>query len=179
MLINDPNGNPVEVLGDGRLRTYASTQPEIAYYSLKGGTAYMWTASLDLGADKNVIWLRNDSLVQSLVIDIIQVSCSAAATVEVFTGTGNTAGGTVVTPVVLNTAFSKPAPSTCRHTNTNVDTGTGMSILSTHQLGAATKEEISYNSALHLALNGEIAVNVVGDIALTSVNILGYFHPIV
>jgi hypothetical protein len=54
-----------------------------------------------------------------------------------------------------------------------------LSIVSTHQLGAVTKEEISYNSALQLALNYEIAVNVVTDIALTSVNILGYFHPLV
>jgi hypothetical protein len=179
MLINDPNGNPVEILADGRMRTYASTQPEIAYYSLKGGTAYLWTASIDVGADKNVIWLKNDSLVQSLVIDKIQISCSAAATIEVFMGTGSTTGGTAVTPVVLNSTYSKPAPATCRHTNTNVDAGSGLSIVSTHQLGAVTKEEISYNSALQLALNYEIAVNVVTDIALTSVNILGYFHPLV
>ncbi len=173
------NGTPVEIFNDGRMSVKSSSHDEIAHYSAVGGTAYVWTASLDLGADKNVIWIRNDSLVQHLIIDKIQISCSAAATIEIWIGTGNTVGGTVVTPVVMNTSFNKPAPSTARHTNTNVDAGAGMSILSTHQMGVSTKEEITYNSALRLALNYEIAVNVVTDIALTSVNIYGYFEPIV
>lgn len=179
MQINDANGYSVEILEDGRMKTLAAMYPEIAFYSENAGTAYMWSASIDVGADKNVIWLKNDSLVQHLVIDKIQISCAAAATIEIFTGTGNTTGGTVVTPVVMNTSYGQAAPSTCRHTNTNVDTGTGMSIVSTHQLGAVTKEEISYNNAFRLALNYEVAVNVVTDVALTSVNILGYFQPIV
>ena len=172
------NNEVAIILSDGRQLTLATTISEMAYFSDKYGTAFSWTASLDLGADVNVIWLRNDSLVQQLVVNKLFVSASAAATVEIWTGTGNTVGGTVVTPTILNPKFNNTAPSTCRHTNTNVDAGAGMSILSTHQLGVAAEKTIDYDDALRLTLNTEIAVNVITDIALTSVTILGYFRPV-
>ena len=101
---------------------------------------------------------------------------SAASPLEIWVGTGNTAGGTVVTGVNLHVGSGNIAEATCRHTNTNVDAGSGMTLLSSHNVGATNEESVEYFGALMLDYLQEIAVNVVSDIALTTVNIIGFFN---
>jgi hypothetical protein len=176
MLIHGPDGNAAEVT-NGRLLTSSSILTHIASASLLGN-AYTCAASVDVGADKNVIWLRNDSQEESLIIDSIIVSASAATTIEVFVGivpATSPTPGTIVLGTNMNIGNSNIAPATCYHTETSVDAGAGLTLLSTHQLGAVTKELIDYKGALVLPYYGEVAVNVLTDIALTSVNILGFF----
>lgn len=170
------SGNVTEVTKYGQLFTKATVEREIAYESERNATAYCWTASIDLGADKNVIWLRNDSRTHFIAIDKIIMYASATSPFEVWTGTGNTAGGTVVTGANLHIGSGNIAEATCYHTNTNVDAGAGMTILSTHQVGATNEESIEYGGALMLDYNQEIAVNVITDIALSTVNIIGWFN---
>ena len=171
-------GYAAGVTSDNRLRTYSGQESEIAFQSRVNENAYVWTMSADLGADKCAIYLRNDSDTP-LLIDKIFIWGSAAATFEVYVGTNKiTVAGTAVTGVNLNTESSEIADATCTHTETGADAGGTLTLVQTIQAGAAQKEIVEWNGALSLGRLGEIAVNVVTDIALTSVTILGYFQPI-
>ena len=140
------------------------------------GNAYMWAASVDVGADKNVIWLRNNSLTSDLIIEWISISCSAATVVEIFVGTGTTpTPGTTVVGTNCQIQNANIAPATCYHTETSVDAGAGLTLFTSHQTAITAKEMIDYDGVLRLKYYSEVAVNVITDIALTTVNILGYF----
>ena len=172
------NGYAAGVTSDNRLRAYAGQESEIAFQSRVNENAYSWTMSADLGADKCALYLRNDS-VTPLLIDRIFVWESAAATVEIYIGNSQiTPAGTAVVGVNLNTGSSQVADVTCTHTETGADAGGTLTLIQTIQTGAVTKEVVEWNGALVLDRLGEVAVNVVTDVALTSVTILGYFQPI-
>jgi hypothetical protein len=83
-----------------------------------------------------------------LLIDKVFLWASAAATFEIFAGTNKI--------TVAGTAVA----------GFNLNTG------------AVTKELVDWEGALVLGRLGEIAINIVTDIALTSVTILGYFQPV-
>ena len=176
MLITGPSGDTAEVF-EGMLKTLAVRMSHIAHHAILG-KAFSWTASVNVGADENVIWLRNNSQEELLIIDSIIISASAATTVEVFTGivpASVPTPGTVVLGTNMRIGHSGVAPALCYHTETSVDAGAGLTLLGSYQLGAVTKEQIDYKGALVLPYYGEVAVNVITDIVLTTVNILGYF----
>ena len=178
MILNDPNGTPVKVTTDNRMRAYAGQESEVAFQSRVNENAYCWTMSADLGADKCALYLRNDSEIP-LLIDKIFVWGSAAAVFEVFLGSNKIAvAGTAVVGVNLNTNSNMQPDVTCTHTETGADAGGALTLIQTIQSGVAAKETIEWSGALVLGRLGEIAINVVTDIALTSVTILGYFQPI-
>jgi len=140
------------------------------------GNAYMWNASVDLGADKNLIWLRNDSASKILIIEWITLSVAAAAVVEIFVGSGTTpTPGTAVTGVNTNIGHANCAVATCYHTETSVDAGAGLTLFTSHRCGVTAKEVIDYDGVLRLGYLKEVAVNIVTDVAGSSCNILGFF----
>lgn len=165
------SGSSAKVTSDNRIM--ASCLDEQLYQAIENETAYVWTASANLADDKNVIWLRNDSSTK-LVIHSVQISCSAAATVELWKGSGSTSGGTAVTGINMYLSSSESADVTCTHTNTNVDAGSGMTIFGTLQCPAT--HPLYVFGGMVLGLDDEIAVNVVTDIDLTSIQIIGYFR---
>jgi hypothetical protein len=178
MQINDPGGRPAKITEDNRLRTYAGQESEIAFQSRVNGGAYMWSMSADLGADKCGIYLRNDSDIP-LVIDKIYIYGSAAATHEIYVGSNKiTTAGTAVVGTNLNTNRDDTANATCTHTETGADAGGTLTLLQTVQAGASNKEVLDLDGALVLERLGEVAVNVVTDIALSSIAIVGYFQPV-
>ena len=178
MIVNAPNGTPAKVTTDNRLRTYAGQESEIAFQSRINENAYVWTMSADLGDDKCAIYLRNNSETP-LLIDKIAIWGSAAATFEIWAGSNKiTSAGSAVTGFNLNTASAKTADVTCTHTETGADAGGTLTLIKTIQTGAVTKEVVDWKGALVLSRLGEVAVNIVTDIALTTVTITGYFQPV-
>jgi hypothetical protein len=178
MIFNDPDGTPVKVTTDNRVRTYSGQESEIAFQSRVNGNAYIWSMSADLGADKCALYLRNDSDVP-LVIDKIYLFGATAATFEIWVGSNKiTVAGTAVSGVNLNTKYGTSANVTCRHTETGADAGGTLTLLTTIQVGATTKETIDFDGALVVERLGEVAINVVTDIGLMSASIVGYFQPI-
>ena len=173
MQINDGTGNGYAAKVTSDNRVLVSCLDEQIFQAIENETAYIWTASADWGGDKNAIWLRNDSSTK-LVIHSLQISCSAAATIELWKGSGSTSGGTTVTGINMYLSSSESADATCKHTNTNVDAGSGMTIFATLQCPAT--HPLTVFGGMVLGLDDEIAVNVVTDIALTSVQIVGYFR---
>jgi hypothetical protein len=169
-------GHRARVTDKNMLSTYSIIKTEIAYESEHNGRAYTWTATQNWGADKNVLWMRNDSVNQELHIERIAISCPAACLVQFFVGEGNTVGGVEVIGTNLNLASGNLADVTCRYSNTNVDGGTGMTLLGTVYAPALSTVSIEFLGTLLLPLNTEIAVNFVTDVDSSSVNLTGYFH---
>ena len=166
-----------KITEENKIIVEAVNEDKIAFESEVNKRSYVWSTSLNLGADKNVLWLRNDSSILNLNVDKIEISLSAASVIEIWVGTGNTVGGTTVTGNNLNRKNSSTlAIATCKHTNTNVDTGTGMTLLSTYSLDATNLDIINLRGALILGYLDEIALNVITDIDLISINLFGYFH---
>ena len=159
----------------GRLDVSARTDHRIYYSSRDDGLAFQWTAYQDWGADVNALWIKNDDDDRSLIIERVEVMAPAAVVWEIWVGSGSTTGGTVVTGVNLNRGSGKTAQATARHTNTNVDAGSGLTLLGTF-LGPASEVHVfDPHDSLILTTNQEIAVNIVTDVSTTAVNILGYF----
>lgn len=175
LTIKDPNGTSAFVDKDNRLKVAGSNASVAAAISDKDGEAYVWAATADWGADKNVLWLRNDSKTKLLYVDTIQCSLAAAAVVEVYVGTGSTSGGTAVTGVCLNRSKAHKAEVTCTHTNTNVDAGSGMTLLAHYHMPATTPQTVAFGGALILGYLDEVAINIVTDVAACYFNIIGWF----
>jgi len=178
MLIEDGKGSGyrAEVNQNNQLNVFSVTEKEIAYHSQFHGAAYIWTATADWGADKNAIWLRNNSTKDYLIIQQVTVSPAASCLCEIWVGNGNTAGGTAVVGVNLNRSSKKAADATCTHTNTNVDAGAGMTLLNSFYSLATFKEPMTFDGALVLGYYDELAVNLVTDVGITAVGIFGYFR---
>jgi len=177
-IIEDGHGSGYKAKVDesGKLRTYAVTEREISHESEDHGRAYIWAASADWGADKNAIWLRNDSTSLRLQIEELVVTAPTACVVENFIGTGNTVGGTEVVGTNLNRNSGSTANATCRHTNTNVDAGAGMTLLSHGLVAANTIQKFEVYGALILGYNDEVAINLVTDVGTAYLYIVGYYH---
>lgn len=170
------SGSKAKITSDGLLRTYTVSEREIAHESEENGQAYIWAASADWGADKNAIWLRNDDTNKILQIEELVITVPTAAVVESYVGTGNTVGGTEVIGVNLNRTAGKLASGTCRHTNTNVDAGAGMTLLAHGLVAANTIQKFEVYGALALGYLDEVAINIVTDVATSYVYIVGYYH---
>jgi hypothetical protein len=170
------NGYQAEVTNENKLTTYSTVKSEISFESETHGGAYVWTAYQDWGADKNAIWLKNDSITDNLIIEAITVGTPAACVVELWTGNGSTVGGTLVVGTNLNSQSGTAAIATCRHTNTNVDAGAGMTLLYTLLTPASTTIEVNTRGSIILGFNDEIAVNLVTDVSTSAINIIGYYR---
>lgn len=170
------DGYEAKVTSENKLRVYSTIESEISFESETNGRAYIWTAAADWGADKNALWICNNSTTQNLIIEKLILSAAAAAVVEIWVGSGNTIGGTVVTGVNINRGSNKVADAVARHTNTNVDAGAGMTLLMTINLPATDVTHVELSDALILGYLDEIAVNFVTDVGASSVNVLGYYH---
>jgi hypothetical protein len=106
----------------------------------------------------------------------MSISAAAASMFEIWVGTGTTVAGTEVVGVNLNRASNRAADVTARHTNTNADAGSSMTLLCSHHIPATETTHLAFYGALILGYYDEIAVNVITDIDLSTVNICGYFH---
>ena len=170
------NGYSAKVNSENQIHVYAETESEIQHTSREEGQAYIWTIASALAADKNLLWIRNDNTDEPLIIDSIMVGCDdATGLVELWVGYGNTAGGGTVTGVNLNRASNNVALATGRSLNTNVDAGSGMTLISSVYVLAGTTMSIK-TEGLTLRYLDEIAVNVVTDILLPAATIIGYYH---
>ena len=176
MQIQDASGSGygAKVDNQHRVWTDAVIRKCITEASMERGEAYIWTATADWGADKNALWIRNDSQNRMLHIERVVACPAAAAVIEIWVGTGNTVGGTAVVGACLNRANLNTPDVTARHTNTNVDAGSGMTLLATYHCPATTVHDIPLDGALMLGYYDEIAINIVTDVGSTTFNIHGW-----
>ena len=177
MIIEDGtgSGSKLRIDDSNRIRAYATVEDHITNSSEDEGRAFVWTATADWGADKNALWLRNDSTSALLAIESIVISPAAVCQVEIGVGSGNTVAGTVVTGVNMNLGSGNLASATCRHTNTNCDASAGLTIIKTIWC-AVSNNHVDFKGALLLDYLGEVAVNLITDVGSSSITITGYYH---
>jgi hypothetical protein len=176
MLIDDGKGRgyKAEVDEHNHLWAHAVAELAIADASEKNGDAYAWTASADIDATDSIIWLRNDSTTQNLIIDTISVSSDVAGSWFIYCPENVTPDGTTVTGVNLNRASSKVALATCKRDNTTAVLANY--IFYGHNQAAQTVV-MQLRGALVLGYLDCVAVDITTEPALAQCTILGYFHP--
>ena len=166
----DKYGHPV---------VYALTEPYMSYRAKVYKDVFFWTANIATpGADTNLVWMRNTSPTKLLRLDLIQIYSSATAEIETFTGTGNTAGGSLVAG--NNTYVGQPDDQQALFytQNTNVDAGAGMTNMGNFRIGATNEEELKVVGALTLPYDYEFAINIItAAIANVKLNFMGFFDP--
>jgi hypothetical protein len=178
MLIEDGKGTgyKAEVTNDNFLRTYSQMETEMSHTSEHHGGAYVWTASKDINATDSIIWLRNDSTTQNLVIECFHVSSDAAGSWFAYCPPGTTADGDTITGVNTNRSSGKVALATCRQDATG--TTPANYIYYGHNIAAETVT-VSLHGALVLGYLDEFAIDITTEpTVLAQATIFGYFHSI-
>ena len=161
------------VTSDKMLHVYATVESEISHQSEVDGTAYSWTTSKDIDATDSIIWLRNDSTTENLIIQTISFNSTAAGTWFIYCPTGTTADGDTITGVNLNRQSGKVALATCRQD------ATGATPANYIYRGASMANEdkvINTYGALILGHLNEVALDVTTEPALAQATIIGYYH---
>ncbi|MCP4262808.1 MAG: hypothetical protein GY774_35665 [Planctomycetes bacterium] len=176
MQIEDGTGNSyrVEVTDHNMMRTYAMVESEISHQSEVHEKAYSWTASKDIDATDCIIWLRNDSTTEDLIIQTIAISNDTAGTWFIYSPTGTTADGDTITGVNLNRGSGKLAEATCRADAT----GTTPANYIHYGASQAYQEEIvELHGSVVLGYLDEIAVDLTTEAGvLGQATIIGYYH---
>jgi hypothetical protein len=176
MLIEDGKGKgyKAEVNEKNQLQIHSITDVAIAEASETSGDAYAWTASADIDATDSILWLRNDSTTQNLIIDTISVSSDAAGSWFIYCPENVTPDGTTVTGVNLNRASSKVALATCKRDNTTAVLANY--IFYGHNQAAQTVA-VQLRGSVVLGYLDCIAVDITTEPVLAQCTILGYYHP--
>ena len=172
------SGKQAGVTDDNKLRTYSTTESEISYESETNGQSYIWSAYVAPPADDNVIWLRNDSTTQNLIIEQIIIGSLLTSVQEIFIGTGtaaNGAGYATVTGVNLNAKSGKVALATCNSENGNADAGGSATLSSTHFVPATGTIVLDVKGSIILGYLDEISINTLTNTTVAA-SIVGYYH---
>ena len=175
MIITDGHsGLSAAVDNHNHLQVHAVSEVAIAEASEKHGDAYAWTASADIDATDSILWLRNDSTTQNLIVDTISVSSDAAGSWFIYCPVNATPDGTTVVGVNLNRASSKLALATCKRDNTTASLANY--IFYGHNQAAQTAV-VQLRGAVVLGYLDCVAIDITTEPALAQATILGYFHP--
>lgn len=165
------SGKVAGVDSEGRLKTYSITLSEFALAS-RNGDAYAWSASKNIDATDCILWLRNDSRTHILLVQTIILSSDAAGSYFVYSSTGTTADGDVVTGINLNRVSQKVAEATCRCDATGT---TPANYIHYGHIPADTDIKIPLEGALILDYLDELGIDITDEPALAQATILGYF----
>jgi len=176
MLINDGHSNKtVHVTDDNMLRAYAQTESEISNSSESHGKAFAWTASKDIDTTDSIIWLRNDSTTENLIIECISVNNNAAGSWFIYCPTGTTADGDTITGTNLNRQSNHVALATCRCDATGT---TPANYIHYGSSMASEEKTVEFHGSLVLGYLDEVAVDITTEPALAQATILGYYHTV-
>lgn len=167
-------GQGAKVNNNNRLLVQALTLPYSGGASVRDGDAYCWTSSYSASSGDEVIYIKNTSTEQVLILEDIQVSGVNAGLYELFEVTG-TASGTTITGKNLNLTSGNVAAATAlgNAAVTGITIGDRISLVRTP---AATSKSFPVDSAIVLGLNDAIAITFTGTGGIVDVSVLGYFE---
>ena len=165
-------GYVAHVTEDNLLRTYAKTEDSISHESFDHESAYIWTGSKDIDTTDSILWLRNDSTTQNLVITCISVNSNAAGSWFIYCPTGTTADGDTITGVNLNRKSGSVALATCR---TDATGATPANYIYYGSNMASQPVCVDFHDALVLGYLDEVAIDITTEPALAQATILGYY----
>ena len=174
------NGCQAAVTCENKLRTYSTAESEISYESETHGRAYIWSAYVTPPADDNVIWLRNDSTTENLIVEQILIGSLLTSVQEIFIGSGTAANGTgyaTVTGVNLNGQSGKSALATCNSENGSADAGGSGTLSSTHFVPVTGNITLNVQGSIVLGYLDEISINTLTNTTVAA-SIIGYYHEV-
>jgi len=169
------NGYRAGVSSENRLKADCVTNKLAAQVTLSHAGTFSWAAATaDLGADENIIWLRNDDPNEILFIDGIVVGTLALADVEIYISEGSAVAGAAIVGVNLRPGSGRVALATCRSANTNVDAGAGSTLLATGYCNGNLHRPVE--GKLALGYLQEVSINIVTDVGGCNATITGFYH---
>lgn len=168
-------GYKSKVTSENKLRTYATTEPEISFESETNSRAYSWTnATYDYTAADTVLLVKNTSSSLNLIIESITLGGDTETAVTIHAPTCASPTGTAVTGVNLNRKFSTtPASATAK---VNESTNSQGEVIITVQIDGSQSSFVDLNDSVILGVNDCIAVDYVTDGGACYVTIMGYYH---
>lgn len=175
MIINDGTGSgyAAKVSDGNMLMTRGANESFVSYASQEHGRAFMWSASKDIDATDNIMWIRNDDKDRMLRIVSVIVSSAGNGVWFIYRPTGTTPDGDAITGVNLNADSGVVALATCRCDATGV---TPANYIHYGANIAYQQITIEFHGALMLGYLDELAVDFTTEVTLAQCTILGYYH---
>lgn len=175
MFIQDGTGSGqlAKVNDQNRLAVSASIFPKASLVARESAGTYTWTSSYSATSGDEIIYIKNTSKTQDLVLHHIICGCVNTATFGVFQVTG-TASGTTITGTNTNLTSSLDADATS-YGDAAV---TGLTIgdrVHFRRVGANDSKAIDTQDAVILGLNDAIAVTYTGSTGVADIEIMGYY----
>jgi len=169
------NGFAAKVTDGNQLAVYSESLESVSHASQFHGKAFTWTASADINATDSILWLRNDSATENLIVDTIAVSSDAAGSWFVYCPVNATPDGNTITGVNMNRGSSLLATATCKSDNT---TAVLANYIYYGHNAAASTAIVQLRGALVLGYLQCVAIDITTEPALAQASILGWYSPI-
>ena len=156
-----------------RLEVHSVSYSESSDVARFKGATYLWTSSYSAGTGNEVIYIKNTSTTQNLIIDKATVNSVLTGLFELNVAAG-TAGGTTITGANSNLT-SGNAASASSYGNasvTGITPGTRLDMARVAANGRATME---LNDILILGLNDAVSITYTGSTGIVDIIITGYY----
>ena len=167
------SGYRARVDNDNRLHTSAVTFSESAEIARHHADTYLWTSSFSTNTGEEVIYIKNTSTTQNLIIDKATVNSVLTGLFELCTFTG-TAGGTGITGANSNRTSGKTA-SASSYGDASVTGLTSATRIDLARVPANGRATMELNDVLILGQGDSIAITYTGSTGITDTIITGYY----
>ena len=167
------SGRRAEVDKENKLAVSSTTHSESSEMAREKGATYLWTSSYSAGTGNEVIYIKNTSTTQNLVIDKATVSAVLTGLFELNVAAG-TAGGTTITGTNSNLTSGNAASASSYGdaSVTGITPGIRIDMARVPANGRATME---LNDVLILGLNDAISITYTGSTGIVDIIITGYY----
>ena len=167
------NGNTANVNDQGQVEVASVSETSLEYASKTNKKAYSWVSTYAATGGEEVIYIKNDSTSDVLVVDEVVIGSSVASIFTIFEVNSGTAAGTVLTAGNLNLSSGNTAPSSAFGNASVTGSLTGMTV-AVDGVVAGGFETLDMKGALVLGQNDEIAVtaSATGTVYVT---VIGHF----
>ncbi len=178
MRIEDGSGGGswAKVNKDNRLDVSSSTFSEAHRVASINGETFTWTSSFSTATGEEIIYVKNTSKTQVLVIEKIALSSVLTGLFELFEVTG-TATGTTITGSNTNLSSGVVAEATSLG-NAAVGSLVIGKRLDLIRLPATGNGTLDIRDVIILGLNDAIAITYTGSTGITDSSIVGYYEGV-
>tara|TARA_R110000851_G_scaffold88011_2_gene191829 strand:+ start:143 stop:679 length:537 start_codon:yes stop_codon:yes gene_type:complete len=167
------NGNTANVNDQGQVEVASVTETSLEYASKTNNKAYSYVSTYAATAAQEVIYIKNDSTLDLLIIDEVVIGSSVANVFTLFEVNSGTAAGTVLTAENLNLSSGNSAPSSSFGNASVTGSLSGIPI-AIDGVGAGDFETLDMKGSLVLGQNDEIAITAAAT-GTIYVTVIGHF----
>ena len=166
------SGRRAEVDKENKLSVSSTGHSESSEVSRERGATYLWTSSYSAGTGNEVIYIKNTSTTQNLIIDKATVNSVLTGLFELNVAAG-TAGGTTITGTNANLT-SGNAASASSYGNASVTGITPGIRIDMARIPANGRATMELNDILILGLNDAVSITYTGSTGIVDIIVTGY-----